>query len=133
MSPVTLAIGIGCRKGCAAPAIVDLVTRARTVAQASAGGVETLFTIEDKRDEPGLRAAAALLRLDIAFLSRAALLGVMPGVVTRSAASEARFGVASVSEAAALAGAGPGAVLLVPRMAAGGVTCAIAHLPSEAS
>ena len=123
---MTLAIGIGCRKGCAAEVIVVLVNAARGRIDERRRGA-TLFTIADKRGETGLHAAAETLQLDLVFLSRAALQAAMPAVVTLSAAAEARFGVASVAEAAALAGAGLGARLLVPRIACGGVTCAIAR------
>jgi cobalt-precorrin 5A hydrolase len=38
----------------------------------------------------------------------------------------AMFGLPSIAEAAALAGAGPSSVLLVARMSDGGASCAIA-------
>jgi cobalt-precorrin 5A hydrolase len=125
-----LAIGVGCRKDCPAEAIVALVGEARSAV--GTGREAALYTLADKRHEPGLRSAAERLGLDLVFLSGDALQAVMPGVVTRSAAAEARFGVASVAEAAALAGAGPGARLLLARIAGGGATCAIAATPEEA-
>jgi cobalt-precorrin 5A hydrolase len=48
------------------------------------------------------------------------------GMLTHSELSQARAGVPSVSEAAALAAAGAGARLLGPRIAVGPVTCALA-------
>lgn len=119
-----LAIGVGCRKGCSAAAIVGLIEQVR--AAAPAGLMVGLFTIVDKAEEPGLLDAACCLGLGLVCLSRDALRAVMPSVETRSAAAEARFGIASVSEAAALAGAGPGAHLVVRRIAANGATCAVA-------
>ncbi len=119
-----LAIGLGCRRGCPAAAVVDLVERAR--AAAPAGPVAGLFTIADKAAEPGLRDAARHLGLELVFLPRDALRAVTALVETPSAAAEARFGVASVAEAAALAGAGSDARLVVRRIAAGGATCAVA-------
>ena len=122
-----LAIGVGCRMGCSAEAIADLVRR--TVLDCAltleAAGPR-LFTLIDKGEEPGLRGAAASLGLQLAPLSRDALLAAMSGVVTPSELAARRFGVGSVSEAAALAGAGSGAKLLRPRSAANGATCAIA-------
>ncbi len=122
-----LAIGIGCRAGCAGEAIAALVRRARH----ELGGerLARLFTVEDKRGESGMTNAAAMLGLDLVFLPQAALSGVAAATLTPSRASAARFGLPSISEAAALAGAGPGAVLLVPRLSAGGATCAIAAPP----
>jgi cobalt-precorrin 5A hydrolase len=123
-----IAIGIGCRKSCASEAIVALVTRALAECPTS-GGVRGLFSVADKRGEPGLNAAAQTLRLELTFLSREALAAVTPRLLTRSAAAQSRFGLASVAEAAALAGGGPEARLLAPRLAANGATCAIALVP----
>ncbi|HTI02212.1 MAG TPA: cobalamin biosynthesis protein, partial [Acidisoma sp.] len=46
--------------------------------------------------------------------------------LTRSARAQREVGLASVAEAAALAGAGPGGRLVLARIAADGVTCALA-------
>jgi cobalt-precorrin 5A hydrolase len=85
-----------------------------------------LFTIRDKDKELGLVEAAGRLGLSLIFLPREALREQAPFIRTRSAAAESRFGVPSVAEAAALAGAGPNAVLIVARIAGNGATCAIA-------
>jgi cobalt-precorrin 5A hydrolase len=89
-----------------------------------------LFTIADKRDEEGLAGAATRLQLPITYLAREALLAHAGKVETPSPLSESLFGVPSVAEAAALAGAGPASVLIVPRIADGGATCAIARAAS---
>jgi cobalt-precorrin 5A hydrolase len=122
-----IAIGVGCRLGCGPEIIETLVRQAleRVPNIAPAG----LFTIDDKRGEPGLAEAARRLGLDLILLPRAALRDQAPFVQTRSRRSESQFGVPSVAEAAALAGAGRGAVLLVARIAQNGATCAIAGLP----
>lgn len=91
-------------------------------------GAQALFTSVDKQSEPGIAAAAARLALPLVYLPRAALEAAAPGAQTRSERVVALFGVPSVAETAALAGAGPGATLIVPRMASGGATCAIAKL-----
>jgi cobalt-precorrin 5A hydrolase len=92
-------------------------------------GVPRLFSLIDKRGEPGLSAAAEALGLELIFLPREALAAAAPRLLTRSAAAQRRFGLASVAEAAALAGGGPNAKLLGPRLAANGATCAIALAP----
>jgi len=86
-----------------------------------------LFTISDKRGEPGLVEAARHLGLNLVFLTREALREQVPLLQTRSARTEARFGVPSVAEASALAGAGARSILIAPRIASEGVTCAIAE------
>lgn len=119
-----LAIGVGCRAGVTGDAVAALVERAR--AGLGAAAPAKLFTVVDKRGEQGLAAAAASLGLELVFLSHHDMAAVAGRVVTASPASMTRFALPSIAEAAALAGAGPRARLLVARIAAGGVTCAIA-------
>jgi cobalt-precorrin 5A hydrolase len=127
-----IAVGLGCRKDCSSAAIVAIVRRALADCW-DIEGAARLFSLADKSGEPGLRAAAQTLGLDIAFLPHAALAAATPRVLTQSAATQRRFGLASVAEAAALAGAGPDARLFAPRLAANGATCAIAFVPDKKS
>ena len=120
-----IAIGIGCKKGCASDDIVALVMRA--VLQLGTSSVDArLFSIEAKRDEVGLREAARALALPLQYFSAERLALESSRLLTRSAATRARFGIDSVAEAAALAGAGFGSKLVAPRLAQNGATCAIA-------
>ena len=120
-----IAIGIGCRKTCARADIVALV-------QSALGGLTTtstrsrMFTLVDKQGDTELAAAADLLDLELVFLPREALAATTPRLLTKSAAARRRFGLPSIAEAAALAGAGPNSRLLGPRRVGAGVTCAIA-------
>jgi cobalt-precorrin 5A hydrolase len=125
-----IAIGIGCRKVCAREDIVALVQ------SALAGCSEPparprLFTIIDKQGDGELSAAALSLELELVFLSREALEAAAPRILTRSAAAQRRFGLPSVAEAAALAGAGAGSRLLGPRLIGKGATCAVAFRNAE--
>jgi cobalt-precorrin 5A hydrolase len=61
------------------------------------------------------------------LISQSDLEAANPRTLTRSARSLSTLNVHSVSEAAALAGAGPAARLLGPRVAVGPVTCALAE------
>ena len=126
MTPPVYAIGIGCRKGVTAQDVVALVTRARAAAGHAAVQRARLFTLDVKSGEPGLREAARMLGAALEGFPRRALAQAMPGVSRTSARVESIHGVGSIAEAAALAGAGAGARLVVPRMSADGVTCAIA-------
>lgn len=119
-----LAIGVGCRRDCPGEAIAALAQAALARAR---GEPMALFTLEDKRGQAGPLEAARLLGLELRYLSRAQLAAVSKGVVTPSAQAQNMFGVAAVAEAAALAGAGPGARLVVARIAGGGATCALAE------
>lgn len=118
-----LAIGIGCRQGAQAEAILRLVGAVAAGLPHAIG----LFTIEDKRDEPALGEAAERLALPLVFLPRHALAAMADRVMTPSPAALARFGVPSVAEAAALAAFGGRAHLVVPRRAEDGVTVALAE------
>ena len=120
-----IAIGVGCRKSCPSEAIVAIVRRALADCP-DVEGERRLFSLADKRGEPGLTAAAEVLGFNLDFLPRETLAAETSRLLTHSAAAQQQFGLASVAEAAALAGAGTGGRLLGPRLAANGATCAIA-------
>lgn len=124
-----LAIGLGLKRGASAQAIIDLVRRAWDRAD-DATSPAALYTVAGKETERALYEAAAALGLPLAFLPRETLAQNSDAAVTRSDRVVALFGVPSVAETAALAGAGVGAVLVVPRMTSNGVACAIARTPS---
>ena len=127
-----VAIGVGCRKGCSGDVLIRLISQALAEwpQHLPEHGLRKVFTIDDKSDEAGIRQAADLLGLELVFLSRDQLNAAMPRTQTYSARAQELFGVASVAEAAALAGAGERAVLVVPRISSDNATCAIAaHLP----
>ncbi len=121
-----IAIGIGCRRGASQAAIAAMIEQALAEAR-SLGESVRLFSIAAKRDEAGLIGAAQALDLPLEFLSVHALRAVEDKIATPSQRAQAAFGVASVSEAAALAGAGRGARLIAPRMVGDGVACAVAQ------
>jgi cobalt-precorrin 5A hydrolase len=122
---VKVAVGIGCRKDCPADAVEALVRQAldRSANAAPSG----LFTVADKQGELGLMEAAGRLGLGLTYLSRDALRARQADIQTYSPHAEQALGIPSVAEAAALVGAGPGSVLIVPRIVAGGATCAVAR------
>ncbi|SON56604.1 cobalamin biosynthesis protein cobE [Hartmannibacter diazotrophicus] len=120
-----LAIGIGCRSGVAPSTIVALVRTALTRAGHEAAPV-ALFTSRAKLAEIAISQAAAALGLALVHLPETDLEAVAERAVTRSERVVALFGVPSVAECAALAGAGPASRLIVPRLIENGVTCAIA-------
>jgi cobalt-precorrin 5A hydrolase len=77
--------------------------------------------------EAGIRAAAAGRGIVLRLITQDLLEAANPRTVTRSKRSLAAMNVHSVAEAAALAGAGPNARLLAPRICVGPVTCALAE------
>lgn len=115
---MTITAGIGCRRGCSAAEIIDLIH--------AAGQPDRLAAPGFKRDEAGLLDAAAILGLPLAFVADDDLAAAQPHCLTRSAAASRATGFASIAEAAALAGGG---LLLGPRIASANATCALARFP----
>lgn len=133
IAPGMLAIGVGCRSGVNAEMVVALVRRALDrAASLMPEGLPTrglraaMFTAVEKQGEVGLREAATLLAMPLVFLPKPALAAFSDATETRSERVVQLFGVPSLAETAALAGAGVGSHLVVARIAADGVTCAVA-------
>jgi cobalt-precorrin 5A hydrolase len=120
-----LIAGIGCRRGCPAAEIVALVARA-----AAGRRIAALATPDFKAAEPGVLEAARLLGVALVPVAETALAAAQARCVTRSAAAARATGIASVAEGSALAAAGAGGRLVLPRIAAAGATCALAEAAS---
>ena len=89
----SVAIGIGCKKGCPSEAIVALVARAMAAASCT-GADACLFTHAAKQNEPGLAEAAKALGLPLVFLEAEVLRQASLRAVTRSPKVMALFGLA---------------------------------------
>ncbi|OYD84207.1 cobalamin biosynthesis protein [Azospirillum brasilense] len=124
----TIAAGIGCRAGCPGDEIAGLVRAAceEAALDEPARRALQLAAPMRKRNEAGVAEAARLLALPLRFVDDSALAAAQDRAQTRSARVEAAVGVASVAEAAALAAAGPGSTLLLPRRSTPRATCALA-------
>ena len=85
-----------------------------------------IATSSAQGSEPGIAAAASERGVKFVVVPQAELEAAGARTVTRSERVLALTGVPSVSEAAALAAAGPDARLLAPRVAVGPATCALA-------
>ena len=92
-----------------------------------AAELDRLATARLKRDEPALLAAGSAIGRELVIVDDAELQAASGrDVHACSEMSAAMAGTPSVSEASALAAAGPGSRLLGPRLVLGAVTCAIA-------
>ena len=101
--------GFGFRPAASEASLIDALTKA----QAAAGGMaQALATAADKADAPALVALSQRLQLPLIAVPLAAL-GKL-GSLSRQV--PARYGGRSLAEAAALAAAGPGALLLAGRV-----------------
>ena len=124
--------GIGCRAGCSAEQLLELLLRTLAAQGRGLRDVQALCTADFKRNEPGLVRAAEQLHKPLLPLPLEELQRQSGSTLTHSARIVELFGVPCVAEAAALAGAaslGPGghARLLGPRLASESATCALAE------
>jgi cobalt-precorrin 5A hydrolase len=118
--------GIGCKAGASAHEIEAVIDAALSQAGLEHDALGLIATSQAKAVEPGIAAAATGRGLEVIVVAQAALESAGAGTLTRSERVLAVAGVPSVSEAAALAAAGPGARLIAPRIAVGPATCALA-------
>lgn len=127
--PRRYALGIGCRRGVPAERIESAVAAVLDTHAIGWDRIALAASAELKRDEPGLLAFAAKHGLALRFFAAEELNGVETPNPSRAA--EAHVGIRSVSEAAALLAAGPGAKLMVEKTADGAVTVAVAEVTSH--
>ena len=118
--------GIGAQKGVKAKDVLAAVDAALTEYGLKRSAIGALYSNMSKSTEAGLLDAAKELGVECHAIAHPTLRKAAERTITQSGASIAATGLASLSEAAALAAAGPGARLLGPRIAIGPVTCALA-------
>jgi cobalt-precorrin 5A hydrolase len=118
--------GIGCRAGASTHDIEAAISAALAQAPLGARALDVIATSLAKGGEPGIATAASARGEKFVVVPHAELEAAGSRTVTRSERVLAMTGVPSVAEAAALAAAGPGARLLVARIAIGPATCALA-------
>ena len=118
-----IAIGIGASSRASRRDFSEAIAEAWS----AAGGGDLVATIETALFANDLRNAASEASLTYLPVPVEALRNRNGECVTRSERSLSLFGVASVAEAAALAGAGAGSRLIMSRRAIGHVTLAAAR------
>ncbi len=118
--------GIGCRRGSSEADVEKALEAALSQLRLPFPTLGRIAIPVTKSGEAGIAAAAAARGIGLILISQTDLEAAAPRTVTKSAHSLAAMNVPSVAEAAALAGAGSNARLLVPRVATERVTCALA-------
>ena len=118
--------GIGCRRGVAAGTILTALEKACVAAALDRKRIAALATGFIKAGEPGLKDAANRLHLPLVICTAKELSDVEGHLLTDSVRSRTTTGSSSLSEAAALAAAGAGGRLILPRFVIEGVTIAFA-------
>lgn len=120
-----IVVGLGARAGVLEPELVDAVGAALHEAGAGWDDVSILATIDRRAGEASVRAFAATRRWELVAFG-AATLGAQD-VPHGSARVAAAVGVPGVAEAAALAAAGAGGALILPKRVFGRVVVALAR------
>ena len=123
--PPLLSVGVGCRRGVSAEAVLERITLAVEQIGASLKAVAGIYSIDLKQDEVGLIEAAKNLRVPFQTFSAAEL----PAVIEKEQLSRSNFvsekiGVDGVCEAASLLGTQKGRLIL-PKLKGRGITVAI--------
>ncbi|MFE3590037.1 precorrin-3B C(17)-methyltransferase [Streptomyces niveus] len=113
LRPPSLVVGVGASRGVGVDEVYGLVVDVLRDAGLSALSVRELATVDAKADEPGIVGAAAELGVPVRTYPADVLASV--DVPNPSDAPLAAVGTPSVAEAAALAAAGRGGELLVPK------------------
>jgi cobalt-precorrin 5A hydrolase len=119
--------GVGCRKGVRAADIEAAIMAALVRAGVATSALRLIATSAAKGSEPGIALAASAIGVPLVLIPPGDLAAAGIRATTRSERVIAVAGVPSVAEAAALAAGGPDARLIVPRIAVGRATCALAE------
>jgi cobalt-precorrin 5A hydrolase len=118
--------GVGCRKGVRAADIEAAIRAAFDRAGVAPSQLRLIATSAAKGAERGIALAASAIGVPLVLIPPGDLAAAGIRATTRSERVMALAGVPSVAEAAALAAGGPDARLIVPRIAVGPATCALA-------
>jgi len=121
----TVIVGIGCRRGTKAEAVIDAVDSALRAAGVERADVRLLASADIKGDEKGLLEAAGLLGMPLRFIGSEEIRS-SGRAFARSDFVKEKVNLPAVAEPAALL-AGRRTRLILPKMTLGAVTVAIAR------
>ncbi|MGC1329648.1 cobalamin biosynthesis protein [Pseudomonas sp.] len=123
----TLYAGLGCQRNCPITELITLLDTTLTHHNLTCADLAGLATIDLKANEPALLELARTLNLPLITFSAAQLAPFEPQLSHKSALAFTHTGCHGVAESAALALAGPGSQLLVPRQKNTQATLALAQ------
>ncbi len=125
--PQTLALGVGCERGCAPEELFALVERSLAAAGLALQSVALVASLDLKADEPAVHALAGDLGVPARFFDAERLNEEAPRLRNPSEAVAREVGCPGVAEGAALAAAGADGELIVEKAKSARATCAIAR------
>jgi cobalt-precorrin 5A hydrolase/precorrin-3B C17-methyltransferase len=127
--PATLALGVGCERGCASEELIDLAETVLRDGGFAPASLACIVSIDLKADEVAVHALAAYFGVPARFFPAARLIEETPRLATPSDAVFRETACWGVAEGAALAAAGPEARLVQPKMKSVRATAALAEAP----
>lgn len=125
--PPTIALGLGCERDTPPEALIAHAHMALAAAGVDPRAVAVVASIDLKADEPAMHAVGAALSAQTRFFGADTLRRLAPRLASPSEVVLREVGVPGVAEAAALAAAGPGATLILPKLKGARVTAAVAR------
>lgn len=120
--------GIGFRSGTTSQEIDAALAAALESGGIAGEALTVMATMAGKGLEAGSIKAAASRGVPLVMVALADLEAVADRTVTKSERVQELLGIPSVAECAALAAGGPSAHIVVPRIAVGPATCALARI-----
>ncbi|MCB1493671.1 MAG: precorrin-3B C(17)-methyltransferase [Rhodobiaceae bacterium] len=127
----TLALGVGCSRGCPPDELIGLVRKTLADNGRSAFEVAGVWSLDLKANEAAVHALAADLGVPARFFPADVLEVQTPRLANPSDTVFAEVGCHGVAESAALAAAGPAALLAIEKTKTGQATCAAADFSGE--
>ncbi len=125
--PATLALGMGCERGCDPAEAIALAEKAVAESGYARQSVAAIVSLDLKADEAAIHAVAAHFGVPARFFDAATLERETPRLKNPSDVVFAEVGCHGVAEGAALAAAGAGGELVFPKIKSKGATAAIAR------
>ena len=130
LHPPSLALGVGCERDVEPEALISLVEETLEKADLARESIAVVTSLDVKMDEPAVHAVAVHLGAPARFFDAEILEAQTPRLANPSDLVFRAVGCHGVAEGAALAAAGVDATLIVPKVRASRVTCAVASAPS---
>ncbi len=130
LHPPVLALGLGCERDAEPGEALALARRVLDAHGLAPGAVACVASLDLKADEAAVHAVADWLGVPARFFAADELEALTERLATPSAAVFREVGCHGVAEGAALAAAGPAAVLAAPKAKSARATCAVARAPA---
>lgn len=127
LHPKTLAVGIGCERGAELDEVRALLEQTLAYQELSKNSIACIVSIDLKSDEDAILALADELNVPARFFNAASLEAEASRLQNPSDVVFAEVGCHGVAEGAALAAVGEAGTLIIPKLKATRVTCAVAR------